>query len=335
MSPEANSLVIPVKTGFKTDEGFHRRNYRSIEDYLASPHISSAQILELSADKITSGTISSTVLVTGLIQSPAPTGYRIEIGNATFPLRYWNGTTTKLSVDTAGNVAITGAITATSGTFTGTINASGGTITGTLDVSGLIRAPSSGYRVEIGDATYPFRYWNGSTTYFRLDTSGNIQLVGTIQDTNGVPIIRSNGLSRCKIRNGSGTTITNDTETTMDWSTEDSDTDSYWNGSNTYVVVPYTGQYLIVAQAQFAVDADGRRYIELQQTTSPYSAGWSALNGGSYASAAPIPNNRTSCLVSDVFDLNANDGIRLRVFHNSGAGLNTTARLAIVFLGPG
>lgn len=320
---EANELVVPVKTGFKADEGFHRRNYRSIEDFLASPHISSAQIIELSADKITSGTISSTVLVTGLIQSPSASGYRIEIGNASLPLRYWNGTTTRLSVDTSGNVAITGAITATSGS-----------ITGTLDVSGLIRAPASGYRVEIGDATYPFRYWNGSTTYFRFDTSGNVLLVGSIQDTNGIPIIRSNGLSRCRIRNGGGSSISNDTETTMDWVTEDSDTDSYWNGSNTYVVVPYTGQYLVVAQASFATDPDGRRYIELQRNVSPYSTGWAAVSGASFASAAPIANNPTTCLITDVFDLTAADGVRLRVYHNSGASLNTTARLSVVFLGP-
>lgn len=330
---EVNTLVIPVKTGFKQDEGFHRRNYRSIEDFLASPHISSAQIIELSADKITAGTLSSTVLVTGLIQSPSATGYRIELGNASFPLRYWNGTTTKLSVDTAGNVIVNGAITATSGSFTGTINASGGSITGTLDVSGLIRAPSSGYRVEIGDATYPLRYWNGSSTFFRMDTSGNVLLAGTIQDTNGTPIIRSNGLSRVKIRNGAGSTISNDTETTMDWVTEDSDTDSYWNGSNTYVIVPFTGQYLVIAQASFATDPDGRRYIEVQKADSPYSS-WNALQGASFASAAPIANNPTTCLVSDVFDLNAAQGVRLRVFHNSGAGLNTTGRLALVFLGP-
>lgn len=61
-------------------------------------------ITSLSADKITAGEIKSGVLVSGRIYSPAYEGWRVEIGDAEFPLRYWDGETTKFSVDNAGDI---------------------------------------------------------------------------------------------------------------------------------------------------------------------------------------------------------------------------------------
>lgn len=39
----------------------------------------------------------------------------------------------------------------------------------------LVSAPtSSGWRVDLGDATYPVRYWDGTNTNFTVDSAGNI-----------------------------------------------------------------------------------------------------------------------------------------------------------------
>lgn len=167
-------LFLPVRGGFESDDKLHRRNSRALEAWTKTPFvtnakikdatITSAKIESLEADKITAGTLTADITVTGMLSVPATTGWRVEIGNPTYPLLYWDGTTTRFRLDTAGNV-----------TITGIINATGGTVTGNLLVTGLIQSPATtGYRVEMGNSSFPLRYWDGFTTKFVVDTSGNV-----------------------------------------------------------------------------------------------------------------------------------------------------------------
>lgn len=180
-------LYLPVRSGFKSDNDLHRRQNRAIEEWAKSPFvtnariqdatITSAKIVSLEVDKITAGSLTADVTVTGLLSAPATTGWRVEIGDATTPIRYWDGTTTNFSLDNAGNVTVKGVITAT-----------GGSISGTLDVTGLIRIPATGYRVELGNATYPLRYWDGATTKLQVDTTGAIIASDIIVQQSGVGV---------------------------------------------------------------------------------------------------------------------------------------------------
>jgi hypothetical protein len=337
MTEDKNTLFVPVKNGFKSDNTYHRRNWRSLETYMQSPYLSTANIQDLavtdgkigslSVDKLTAGDLSAAVIVTGLLSIPATTGYRVELGNASYPMRYWDGTTTNFSVDNAGNVSLTGSIDAT-----------GGSITGDLSVSGTISAPAdlgTNWHVEIGDTTYPLRYWNSTDTAFAVDNSGNITMSGNIVDSSGTIILRPTGYSRCKVRNGAGDTISTSSNTTMTIVTEDADTDSYWNGSDDYVIVPFTGQYQILCQASFGNNSDGTtRKVWVQNAVSPYSS-WANIPGGAFEdNRRANADDRTTCMIGDVVDLTALDGVRVRVWQNSGSNMNVGMKLAIVYLGP-
>jgi hypothetical protein len=63
-----------------------------------------SDIESLSVDKLTAGTITSVITVSGLLKAPSATGWRVEIGDAALPIRYWDGTTTNFSLDNAGTV---------------------------------------------------------------------------------------------------------------------------------------------------------------------------------------------------------------------------------------
>ncbi|MEM2047248.1 MAG: hypothetical protein QXZ06_05160, partial [Candidatus Jordarchaeales archaeon] len=53
-------------------------------------------------------------------------------------------------------------------------------LTGTL-IAPVIRTSESGWRIEIsGTGSYPLRYWNGTTTRFYVDISGNVYVSGSI-----------------------------------------------------------------------------------------------------------------------------------------------------------
>lgn len=270
MTAEDLEYVSPIKGRFtgKRTEDLNREKLetalqtlaRGVEDYLQDPHLSSAKIDNLSADKLTAGTIDVTVLLTGLIQAPAATGYR----------------------------------------------------------------------VEIGDATYPLRYWDGVTTKFSLDASGNLVITGTIANSAGAPLIRQTGYPRCKITVAADS-FANNTEESVSFDTEVADTDAFWAIANpTYLAIPFTGQYDLKATLSWTVDSAGRRYMSVEADdntgfTSPTTIG--------YGSAQPIPNDRTSCLVADTVDLTAGHYIRVRGFQNSGGALSCAARAALTYLG--
>lgn len=211
---------------------------------------------------------------------------------------------------------------------------------------------NASYRVELG-GTYPLRYWSKSagTTPFYVDEngvvtmagatvagtttmSGDLTITGNIVDASGNIIVRSTGYSRAKLRNGAGDTITTATNTTMTWVTEDADTDSYWNGSNDFLVMPFTGQYLILAQASFANNADGTtRRAWLQEAPGASHSVWTDITGAFESNVRANADERATCFISDIFDFTADDAVRLRVRQNSGGNLNCSARIAVLYLG--
>lgn len=125
------------------------------------PTFTDAYIQNLSADKITTGTLQAGELInvgsnTGYditLQSLSSSPWsKIYIGTGT----YGNSNTAfyvdglgkfslggNLTFDGAGNLSLTGDITATSGTFTGEVNASSGSISGTLTFGGALVGSSS------------------------------------------------------------------------------------------------------------------------------------------------------------------------------------------------
>lgn len=158
----------------------------------------------------------------------------------------------------------------------------------------------------------------------------------TFESEDGSPLLTSKGYSRAKIRS-SGQNLTTASETTIDFSALDGvDTDGYWDGSADYVILPFTGQYEVIAQISFEGNSSGRRYLKLQtDASSPYTTFVDyAPNGDGFASALPVGVDRATCLIDAMVDAITGTAIRVRAYQNSGGTLATNCRLTVVYLGP-
>lgn len=84
--------------------------------------LSNAGLIEISADKIITGTLQSNSTIT----AGSPNGKRVVISGGENPIQvFGTGNNSILSFDGSGNLAITGTITATSGAFTGAVKIDG------------------------------------------------------------------------------------------------------------------------------------------------------------------------------------------------------------------
>jgi len=155
----------------------------------------------------------------------------------------------------------------------------------------------------------------------------------SLQSDTGVPLLRSNGIPRVKVKNGGGVSVTDNNATVIPPASEDADTDGFWDGSANYIIIPYAGQYEVLCQLSFAVSNSNRRTCTLQSAPSPYTT-WSDLGADFFAAAAAVGTDRTTCLVAAMLDQVAGQGIRVRAYQNSGGTLNTTMRLTLLFAGP-
>lgn len=156
----------------------------------------------------------------------------------------------------------------------------------------------------------------------------------SLQSHTGVPLLRSNGIPRAKVKNGGGVSATDGSLTTITVANEDADTDGFWDGSSNYVVFPYDGQYQVLCQLSFAVNSNGRRGLELQTAPSPYTT-WTNVGADATAYAAPVGTDRSTVQVATILDMTATTGMRVRAFQNSGGGaLNCQMRMSILYLGP-
>lgn len=89
------------------------------------------------------------------------------------------------SIDSSGNVTLTGAVTATSGSFTGTLTSTNGTIGGwTLDTKKLYSGSGSGYVCLDSNTSDTYAIWAGhgtaSSAPFRVKRDGSVYLTKLI-----------------------------------------------------------------------------------------------------------------------------------------------------------
>jgi hypothetical protein len=297
-----DDLFIPVKNGFDSDNDHHRRNNKAIENFLRSPHISNAHIRNLEVDE---AMIADLAVTTAKIDDLAVTTAKID------DLAVTNAKITSLVADkiTAGEIAVT------------------------LLVSGLIQSPAAtGFRVEIGNATFPLRYWDGATTNFRVDAAGNVLLSGELQNAAGDPIIRQTGYPRAKVAQTNTQTFTTTIEGTLNWAsaTNIQDSDTFIDTANDQFVMPFDGQYLVIFSARWEANADSTARRIRAYTASGGSV-IDELTSSVRAHAEAFP---TTSACTAVVDFTAGDNLRFAGTQYSGGDLDIVDWSAqILFLG--
>ena len=125
------------------------------------------------------------------------TGFFLGYHSSAYKFSIGNSSGEKLTFD-GSNLAVTGDITATSGTFTGTVNASAGAFTGDVTTNSKFTAGSSNdvAIVDGGDALYRFYAGDASSenAAFRVDKDGHIDARDIkIYDENGQVILDVEG----------------------------------------------------------------------------------------------------------------------------------------------
>lgn len=143
--------------------------------------ITSTQIASIVAGKITTGTLSATLTVSGLLQTAA-SGWRVDVGPVidgpdTFVLRYHNGLgNSKFQMDSLGNISIDGTVTI-GATLASTIEsnaASGATFT-SGDAGALATANTADFATQVSGAAKPANNatvgadWNSNLTSYPGD----------------------------------------------------------------------------------------------------------------------------------------------------------------------
>lgn len=157
----------------------------------------------------------------------------------------------------------------------------------------------------------------------------------TFESSSGVPILRADGVPRCKAEYTAGGNVADVTSTYVRMGNEVKDTDGFHPSTtdalnatpdSTYnFTLPFAGQYLIVAYADWATNATGRRRILLD------------LNGSEYerANQLAVGGEATRHVASFVVDAAASDTLRFAVLQASGGALALNKfKASIVFLGP-
>lgn len=153
-------LFIPVRGGFTADNDKHKRNQKALEDWAASPFVSSAKIQnlavqnahiddatitsakisDLSADKITAGTLQAAIIMAGIIRT-AETGQRWEITSSAITAYDANGAVFI-------NIPIDGRA-----TFKGEVEASGLLVTGNMVLRGTDNVFAEGSIITLASST--------------------------------------------------------------------------------------------------------------------------------------------------------------------------------------
>lgn len=141
----------------------------------------------------------------------------------------------------------------------------------------------------------------------------------------GNPLLRANGVPRCKLRkNVVNQSIADATITTVDFASLDSSeqTDAFIDVANDEIDIPFTGQYWVQAQARFAANGTGYRqcYLELWD-----GAAWDVevlVFQGANDVSMPSISLPGVAQFGAYLNLVAGDRIRMRVAQASSAALN-------------
>jgi len=117
----------------------------------------------------------------------------------------------------------------------------------------------------------------------------------------------------------SGQSLSNTTQTTIDFNSELFDTDGFHDNStnNSRITIPSGkgGKYFIYARGAFDGNGTGSRAVSVRKNGSDLVCEIHTWNAGSTYGA--------SCDVAQIATLNAGDYIEMRLFQSSGGSLNT------------
>lgn len=155
------------------------------------------------------------------------------------------------------------------------------------------------------------------------------------QSDNASPILRANGYSRVRMRRAAVQSIGNAAYENVNWDTEDFDTDAYGDIANDHIVFPFTGHYLIVANARYNANNEGRRALKCQKSANQGGA-WTDLPLLHAVDGAPNANEQSILLCSSSQSVDAGNWLRVRTFQSRTAGTLDLqdASLFALFLGP-
>lgn len=159
-----------------------------------------------------------------------------------------------------------------------------------------------------------------------------------LRTSDGAPLIRADGISRCRYVMGSGVMNPgNSTDVTIAFGTahREVDTDSYNDPNNALFTAPFTGQYEVKCSVQWAANATGRRRLWAECSTNGGGT-WTALRDkGAADDRLPVSGTPTVQSFSVMLSLTQGDKIRFRVNQNSGGALAiNSATMSMTFLGP-
>ncbi|HXH24346.1 MAG TPA: hypothetical protein VNI78_03790, partial [Vicinamibacterales bacterium] len=159
-----------------------------------------------------------------------------------------------------------------------------------------------------------------------------------LRTSDGAPLVRADGLSRCRYVLGSGVMNPGDgADVTIGFgqSQLEVDTDSYNDPNNALFTAPFSGQYDVRCSIQWASNGTGRRRLWAELSTDGGNT-WTALRAkGALDDRLPVSGTPTGQSFSVVLSLSAGDKIRFRCNQNSGGALAVnSATMSMVFLGP-
>jgi hypothetical protein len=162
--------------------------------------------------------------------------------------------------------------------------------------------------------------------------------------SDGAPLIRADGMSRCRVAYATSQNATNGTDTQLafnaaavqvDTEGDPSSGTGYAQPANNRFRAPFAGQYLIQVGCQWAPNATGLRRLLLQWSDDGTT--WNTFTGGEGARDDRLPVSGAPTNQSFTVTLQLPQGryIRAVAFQNSGGLLAVNVwNISIVFLGP-
>lgn len=116
--------------------------------------------------------------------------------------------------------------------------------------------------------------------------------------------------------------VPNNTATTIVWDAA-GNAGTYWPGAGSVITVPKTAVYILQANAQWAVDEDGIRRLEVRRLTPSVTTVAADVREAVAASTIAAFNLPGNALTAGI-GLSAGNTLEVRVQHNAGAALNLT-----------
>jgi hypothetical protein len=164
-----------------------------------------------------------------------------------------------------------------------------------------------------------------------------------LRTSDGAPLIRADGMSRCRVAYSTSQNAANSTNTPLafdaasvqvDTEGDPSSGTGYAQPANNRFRAPFAGQYLIQVGCQWAANATGLRRLFLQWSDDGTT--WNAFTGeGARDDRLPVSGAATNQSFAVTLQLPAARYIRAAAFQNSGGTLAVNLwNLSVVFLGP-